>query len=121
MLLILYKFRLSLRAKLIGGFYIAEEKKERYRTKVDSTKWTVPEPKHKVSHVPEFYKNEDGHLCKTCKYRATEYERKVQDFGCAYILIKNHSRGCKTSYCTVYEEGPCYERYSWHRKGAFEL
>ena len=38
--------------------------------------------------------------CKTCRYRADRGE-----FGCNYILIEGHSRGCSVANCTRYEKG----------------
>lgn len=40
--------------------------------------------------------------CKTCKYRAPQSEM----YGCDYIFIMGHSRGCDPGdTCNVYENG----------------
>ena len=46
--------------------------------------------------------NADRHLCRTCKYRASDTNSKN---GCDYIEIMGHSRGCSVTGCDKYEKG----------------
>ena len=48
--------------------------------------------------------NEERHLCKTCQYRASYYDRE-RGFGCDYWEIEGHSRRCSVENCTVYVKG----------------
>lgn len=45
--------------------------------------------------------NADRHLCMTCKYRSS----RPEVFGCDYIGITGHRRGCKSEDCMKYEKG----------------
>lgn len=45
--------------------------------------------------------NADRHLCMTCKYRSG----RPEVYGCDYIGITEHRRGCKSEDCTKYEKG----------------
>lgn len=56
--------------------------------------------------------NGDRHLCRTCKYRASDARK-----GCDYILITDHERGCDPSECTKYEKGVRYREIKTKGKG----
>ena len=43
--------------------------------------------------------NADRHLCKSCQYRGDG------TYGCNYICITEHSRGCKAEDCDKYVRG----------------
>lgn len=47
--------------------------------------------------------NKDRHLCRTCRFRAGSYQSTK--YGCDYIFIIGHSRGCDAGDCNVYEKG----------------
>lgn len=48
--------------------------------------------------------NANRRLCKTCKYRPPAVD-KNKGFGCEYILVTGHRRGCEVEDCSVYEKG----------------
>lgn len=54
--------------------------------------------------------NADRHLCRTCQYRASSYERNKSGINCDYCDLMKESRGCKVKDCTVYVKGPILKR-----------
>lgn len=48
--------------------------------------------------------NADRHLCKTCIFRPSAWDKSKQ-IGCNYIEIVGHSRRCAVEDCNVYEKG----------------
>lgn len=49
--------------------------------------------------------NADRHLCKTCQYRASAYDRNNAGMGCNYCDLMEHSRGCSVEECDKYVKG----------------
>lgn len=47
--------------------------------------------------------NSDRHLCKVCQYRPGTSQG--DKFGCAYLLITGHSRGCGAANCDKFVKG----------------
>ena len=49
--------------------------------------------------------NKDRHLCKTCIFKSSDWERKTNGYRCNYIEVVGHSRGCPPEDCDKYEKG----------------
>lgn len=45
-------------------------------------------------------RNTDRHLCRSCKYRASDARK-----GCDYIIHTGNERGCNPEVCNKYEKG----------------
>lgn len=66
-------------------------------------------------------KNADRHLCRTCRYRASSYERNKSGINCNYCDLMKESRGCKAKDCTVYVKGPIMKRKKSVREGGEQV